>query len=187
MPISRTSISTIGFSVSLIAALVGGVIAIIAVQGRQIAQIESAIEHMNILNREVGELQQSRKQIMTQLFALQNELSLTKTQLKALTSLPQESKEYVQFEKITAQIQQQQKTLDNLGSIIIENPEKAVTIPLFKKDIEILRKDIETINVSVTKQIDRVYEFSKWFVWLIITVIIGIATIGIAGLVRPKT
>ncbi|TKJ44753.1 hypothetical protein CEE35_06825 [Candidatus Aerophobetes bacterium Ae_b3b] len=128
-------------------------------------------------------LYDTQTQTEARLSFLEKALSRINAELDHITSLPKESKEYLQFEKIRAEIQEQQGSLDALKIIIMENPEKALDMTLLRRDIKMLHEDVQTMTLSSIKDIDRIYEFSKWFMFLVVTAIIGVATI---ALLKPK-
>lgn len=173
----RARFSTILVSVSLVAIIMAA-----GVLGYIITKTEREVTVTKFLLSDLIEL---REEMDSKLLSVQKLVSRIQANIDTITSLPQEAKEYLDLEKIRAEIQEQKQTLDTLNSIIIENPEKALSIPLLRKDIEMLRKDMEEINLSVIKQIDRVYDFSKWFIWVIIAIIIGIGGIAVSTLLKP--
>jgi hypothetical protein len=81
------------------------------------------------------------------------------------------------------QVDRVQHELDELKSVIVENPTRALSLPLMRKDIADLSKRQDAIAISVEVEINRIYDFSKWFLALMITLAIGLVTM---GFYRPK-
>lgn len=84
-----------------------------------------------------------------------------------------------------AEIQALGKDFASLKEIVIESPEKALAIPLLRKDMNALESKQAAVAASTKEQIDRIYDFSKWFLGLMITLAIGLVTMGFVR--RPKT
>lgn len=82
-----------------------------------------------------------------------------------------------------AQVDEIRRQLDELKGIIVQDPTKALALPLVRKDISDLIKRQDALSASVDVQIGRIYDFSKWFLALMITLAIGLVTM---GFYRPK-
>lgn len=77
-----------------------------------------------------------------------------------------------------SQIESIVKELTTLKEIIMESPEKTLSLPLLRKDIDELKHKMDALAASTKDQIDRIYDFSKWFIALMITLVIGLVTKG---------
>ncbi len=88
------------------------------------------------------------------------------------------------LDKVQASVKSVSSELDALKVIIVENPEKALAIPLLRKEMDELEHKHAVLAVSTKDQIDRIYDFSKWFLGLMITLAIGLITMGFVR--RPK-
>jgi hypothetical protein len=98
-----------------------------------------------------------------------------------------------QIEKIgltakVAEIDSVKKELDDIKQIIVEDPTKAIAMPLMRKDINDLQTQQQTLASSVKEQIDRIYDFSKWFLALMITlaVTLVVSLVGIVFTRKPN-
>ena len=95
-----------------------------------------------------------------------------------------EKMESLGLDKIQVSVKTISSELESLKKIIIENPEKALAIPLLRREMDELQRKQLALATSTKDQIDRIYDFSKWFLGLMITLAIGLVTMGFVR--RPK-
>lgn len=103
---------------------------------------------------------------------------------KAIENASKEKIESIGLDKIRGTIQNISSEFESLKKIIIEDPEKALAIPLLRKEMDELERKQLALAASTKDQIDRIYDFSKWFLGLMITLAIGLVTMGFVR--RPK-
>lgn len=77
-----------------------------------------------------------------------------------------------------------EKKIETLNNIIIENPEKSLTIPLMNKDIENIRKDNDLQIELIKEKVETVIDLNKWILGLIFSLLI---TIVISNLSKGKS
>ncbi len=73
-------------------------------------------------------------------------------------------------EKLSREIENTKLNLRSLKEMITENPEKALSLPLIKKDIEQLKEE----NKALKNELDRVFDFNKWFIGIIVTILLAL-------------
>lgn len=61
---------------------------------------------------------------------------------------------------------------------VLENPEKALSIPLIENNIEQLKRDQAALQLRMKEDLDRVYSQNQWFIGLMFT--LALAVIGLA-------
>jgi ABC-type proline/glycine betaine transport system permease subunit len=71
-----------------------------------------------------------------------------------------------------------------LNNIIIENPEKSLTILLLNKDIENIKKENELQIELIKDKVETVVDLNKWILGLIFSLLI---TIVISNLAKNKS
>ena len=103
---------------------------------------------------------------------------------RSLRDLPEDKLAGLEKAQLNESIQTLNQKVDRLGDIILESPEKALAIPLIRKEVEELNDKQRALAISVEGQIDRIYDFSKWFFGLMITLAIGLVTMGFVR--RPR-
>ena len=106
---------------------------------------------------------------------LEAELDLIKSQVSALNSIPEETVVSVKLAKVEVEIEQLASKLDALNKVIMQSPEKAIEIPMLKRDISSLQKQYEYAVESLQNQITRAYDTMKWVIGTIVLGILGLA------------
>ena len=101
-----------------------------------------------------------------------------------LTSASNVQLSNIKIESLDKQLQEISSGIKSLRGIIIESPEKALAIPLLRKEMDDLQNKQIALAASTKNQIDRIYDFSKWFLGLMITLAIGLVTMGFVR--KPK-
>ena len=81
-------------------------------------------------------------------------------------------------------IQELEKKIQTLNEIIIENPEKSLTIPLLNKDIENIKKENDLQIELIKDKVETVVDLNKWILGLIFSLLI---TIVISNLSKNKS
>ena len=76
------------------------------------------------------------------------------------------------------------RRLGDLESAISHDPATALSVPLIRKDLTNLENQLSSANAAI----DRVYDQNKWFIGLMITLLVTIFGLGLANLWRrPST
>jgi hypothetical protein len=79
-----------------------------------------------------------------------------------------------------------QKRMDRLESSLLDNPEKALSIPLLRKEIENLKStNLKEAELS-SKQMDRIYDQNKWFIGLMFPMAIGLISLAISNIIQAR-
>jgi translation initiation factor 6 (eIF-6) len=80
-------------------------------------------------------------------------------------------------------IQELEKKIQTLNNIIIENPEKSLTIPLLNKDIQSIKRENDLQIELIKDKVETVVDLNKWILGLIFSLLI---TIVISNLAKNK-
>lgn len=123
--------------------------------------------------------------------ALKLELDKTKGDLRNLQQLIQEVSQTpnqiptaLQIKSLSNVVSQTQRRIDNLEGVILDNPSKAIALPLLKKDLDGLRENYQVNSVSVKTDIDRIYDFNKWFIGLMAASLLSVVGLAVANLFK---
>ena len=81
-------------------------------------------------------------------------------------------------------IKELEKKIQTLNKIIIENPEKSLTIPLLNKDIDNIKKENDLQIELIKDKVETVVDLNKWILGLIFSLLI---TIVISNLSKSKS
>lgn len=77
-----------------------------------------------------------------------------------------------------------EKKIQTLNDIIIENPEKSLTIPLLNKDIENIKNENDLQIELIKDKVETVVDLNKWILGLIFSLLI---TIVLSNLSKNKS
>lgn len=128
-----------------------------------------------------------------QIERLQNELHQKDNQIHSLLikidsyndsiAPTQDNTNYI---SLCANIEETRQELDKLNKIIIDNPEKALSLPLLKMDIQNLKDDLIKNTSSQKEEIARVYDINKWIIGLVFSMIVSVIILNIGNLIKSK-
>ena len=77
-----------------------------------------------------------------------------------------------------------EKKIDVLNNIILDNPEKSLTIPLMRKDIDNIQKGNDLQIELIKDKVDTVIDLNKWILGLIFSLLV---TIVLSNLSKVKS
>ena len=78
------------------------------------------------------------------------------------------------------------KRLDDLDAAIMNNPDKALSVPLLRRDLDTLKIEYQKDIDSSGKQIDRIYDQNKWFIGLMFSMAIGLIGLAISNFIQAR-
>lgn len=79
-----------------------------------------------------------------------------------------------------------ENAVQNLNKVILEDPEKAVSIPLLKSDIEHLKEQNQNDIKVMREEIAKAYDTNKWIIGLVSTMLVSIIALNISNLLAKK-
>jgi hypothetical protein len=82
------------------------------------------------------------------------------------------------LEQKLGQLDNMKDDLGDLKRVILDNPSKALSLLLIQKDIAEVQKRQADLALATQAEITRIYDFSKWFLALMITLAVGLVTMG---------
>lgn len=69
--------------------------------------------------------------------------------------------------------------------VAIENDvDKALSVPLLRKDFETIRASLIRQEENSAKQIDRIYDQNKWFIGLMVTIALGLVGLAVSNFMQ---
>ncbi|WP_273454981.1 hypothetical protein [Nevskia ramosa] len=77
-------------------------------------------------------------------------------------------------QKLAAQLQSVDERLKRIETAILDSPERALSIPLLRKDFDEGSKRIEEYRTANRVDVDRLYDQQKWILGGIGTVLLGV-------------
>jgi hypothetical protein len=107
--------------------------------------------------------------------ALKKEMADIRAAATAPHNVPPDSVLAAEQAKQAASVQGIEKRLSALEAAILESPERALSIPLLRKEVVDSSKRSEEYRLSIRTEIDRLYEQQKWMLGGIGAVLVAIA------------
>jgi hypothetical protein len=79
------------------------------------------------------------------------------------------------------------KRISNIENVIMNSPERALELYILKQELDNLKYDIEEERANTEREIDRLYDFTKWFLVLMFTMAISMMGLALSHLIKkPK-
>ena len=85
---------------------------------------------------------------------------------------------------LRSQLQEMQNNIKVINDAIIEDPAKALTVPMLRNDLAELEEELTDIRTAAAKDIDRIYDQNKWFIGLMLTMAVGFVGLAISNFVQ---
>ena len=115
----------------------------------------------------------------------ETELANFRAQLESLTELGVEAKVAAQLSETQQQVVTLGERFTRLEQTILDNPNRALTVPLLQKDVESM-KDAHASEIGAVRvEVARIYDLNKWFIGLMVTMAVGMIALALGNLVRP--
>lgn len=92
------------------------------------------------------------------------------------------SQEQIKFLDLQNKVNSQEIQIAKLNSVILENPEKAVAIPMLKQKMDNWDKQYDKDTKSIKDEIARVYDMNKWIIGLVFTMLVSLVALNISNL-----
>lgn len=158
------TVATLGIVVSIFAALLGDI---------STRKPNAIIEE--IVNQKIAELQ---SRVMVQ----EQQTTKTIADLKAAMTKTDGVSQAVLGEAV----KRLEKRMTVLEEGVSSNPEKALSIPLLRKDVTILERSVANDVSALRREVDRVYDQGKWFIGLMVTMLLTIIGLAVSTLVSTR-
>ncbi len=101
-------------------------------------------------------------------------------------SLKKLSSDDMQLNKLAVELNTLKTQIENLNKVILDNPDKAVSLPLLSMKID-NQKEQSLNDLKATKdEIARVYDMNKWIIGLVFGLIVSIVILNVSNLISKK-
>ncbi len=100
--------------------------------------------------------------------------------LKALTNIPPENAIGQELSGLKVEQSTTDKRLKTLEHAISDNPERALSVPLLRKDMEALQLRISSIQEATHDDVERLYTVMLWVLGSVVTVALTAFGLGLA-------
>jgi len=144
--------------------------------GSQIVMFKNNIDkafssNINSSETKREELEEKYKEQLKQIDKYRNETIQLTSMIEGLKHTSTLSSENIRIENLESQLKILQKKIDAFDNILNNSPEKAMALPLMRKDIDSLEKAIKASSEYSDKQLER---FINLFYWICGTLALGI-------------
>lgn len=141
------------------------------------SRIHSAIADSvaELRQKSLAELRQEIEEALDQV--LQSSQSLADTEVA------------IRFENLDSRLDELAKQLEIVEVIeqaINDSPERAMSIPILRKELDLLKSDVVEAVDALRAEIDRIYDLGKWFLGLMATMAIAVMGLVIGNLIKRK-
>jgi hypothetical protein len=114
---------------------------------------------------------------------LQAELQMSRDLAEKISAAPPST---VEAAKLRAQVESLTKQLQLLNDAIGQSPEKALAVPMLRKDLDNLRDSYHHDLDSIQSEISRVYDQNKWFIGLMLTMALGLLGLAVSNFLQLR-
>lgn len=129
------------------------------------------------LNSQYVEIKQSQDKLAADFSELQQNIIQINKALESSPNLPKKLQWRLETNRLSHQVATTTKKLTDLESAISNNPVKALALPMIKKDLSSLEKKFDRELLQTRLEMNRFYDLLKWFIGILITIIIAIFSI----------
>lgn len=106
---------------------------------------------------------------------LVDDVSVLKVQVAELTKVPQSVAVSAKLQELDAKLTALDAKMIALHNAIMASPEKALEVPMLRRDLLALQNQYESATRSLEREITRAYDTIKWVIGTIVLGILGLA------------
>ena len=114
---------------------------------------------------------------------LESDIAAIKAQLEGIKELPSDLPVSSKVKEIEAKIDTVNSKLDALNKAILESPEKALALPLLRRDMDSLQKQYVSAVNNLEQEVSRAYDIFKWVTG---TMFLGVISLAVGVFVKPR-
>jgi hypothetical protein len=138
-----------------------------------------------------GEVNQSNQlalsaEIVKTIGGMRHDIASLKQEQIALQTPPEGTVESAQFRSLDERLTQLDQREAKLEQVIMDNPAKALEVPLLQRDVENDRKSAEERFTSIKADNDRVYDQMKWVFGFFFTGLIALIVSNLGSFITKK-
>ena len=105
---------------------------------------------------------------------VQQRMTQIETTLNTLLKTPPKTPVDLRLDSLAAQTLSVDGRLGKLEAAVMVSPESALAVPLLRKDLDNLRETYRRELETVSKQVDRIYDQTKWFIGLMVSMVVSL-------------
>lgn len=117
----------------------------------------------------------------TKVIQISKSLDQMNQKLDLISEVPESHGWKIQASDLTNQTQEIKASLQALENALTVNPEKALAVPILRKDLDNLEKSLRSELQQTRNEINRMYDLNKWFIGLMFTMAVSVLGIAISS------
>lgn len=91
-----------------------------------------------------------------------------------------------QINQLDTSVTKIKESTANLEKVILDDPAKAVSLPLIRKDLDNLKVSHQTELAAMQRDIERVYDLTKWLFGIMFTMALGVLSLAISNFWKTR-
>lgn len=117
--------------------------------------------------------------------SLKNEIAAIQAALTN-NAAPGDTEVRIRISEIEEKVNKSLEIVKLIEKSIVDNPERAMSIPMLRKDFDTVKSTIQSQNSSFRTEIDRMYDLGKWFIGLMGTMAVGVLGLAVGNILKSK-
>lgn len=106
--------------------------------------------------------------------------------IATIPEVPEQSAIVLEMDHLSDDISSLHASMSNLEEIILDDPLKAVAVPLLRNDLDSLDARLEADILGMRQEVARVYNLATWVVGLMFTLAVGIFVLALTPFFKRK-
>jgi hypothetical protein len=124
--------------------------------------------------------------LQSELSGLQGEVKSLQQQLDSISQTTTDTANAAKLARIESSINELNNRMGVIEQAILDNPEKALSITLLKKDMQVLQDKYEANTQVVQNEINRVSGLNQSLIILVMTSMVGLVSLAVANLFQIR-
>ena len=128
-------------------------------------------------------------ELQREIAEIRSTLSEVSETLSDAADLPDGTAVALKFDAVETRlrgVEERLRIVDVIEAAVTESPERAMSIPMLRKDIDLLQEDVSGDVSGIRLEIARIYDLGKWFLGLVATMAVGVLGLAVGNLLKGK-
>jgi hypothetical protein len=115
--------------------------------------------------------------------SLGSDLNALRQHISSISNIPKEDALNIELQKLGSSFKDLNSREAKLETVILENPAKALEMPLLRRDLDNVKDVQQAALVNLKDSVDRIYDLNKW---LLGAMAVSIVTLATGNLLKSK-
>jgi len=135
-----------------------------------------------VIEVEFNQLEEKVEKLSAITKQLKSDIDSVSTTIKKATIDPQK----LENAKVLAKLESLDSNIKAIQAALGSNLERSLSVPLFRKDLDQLKSQINERTTAASKEIDRIYDQNKWFLGLMGTMALGLLGLAVSNFLQAR-